>query len=439
LGYPELLEKYGDLNYPLEIETLSQGHDYEFAPGGVTAMIYPLIERMVETGHIEKPIWISLGPNAPKEVNIKGIKLYNIQLEPQYIRNYSNFKESIWREMHSIGSQEMKIGNNLSQYEAYNRYNYLVAQLMMKLLPEVDLFFVHDFQQLQVGHYIGPAAPCVLRWHIPFKLENLDERLRRFILKNIEGFDSIIVSTRRDLEGLIQAGYRGRAYQVYPYIDLSKWKKPTKSEKDEFSSKFRLQKDDFVILKVARMDPIKGQDIVIKAIAPLIKKHKVKLLLIGNGSFSGSQKGGLSLPKSELWRDSLNELIQDLGIQDSVILTGFLHSSQICTAYDIANLVVLSSRAEGFGLLTLEGWVYKKPVIVSKGAGSAELIIEGVNGYTFNQDDWHDLKEKIEMVINNQENAQKMGENGFESAKQCYIERSIEKDIEIFKKTIEFF
>ncbi|MHA2105874.1 MAG: hypothetical protein ACW981_20795, partial [Candidatus Hodarchaeales archaeon] len=144
LGYPELLEKYGDLSHPLEIETLSQGYDYEFAPGGVTAMIYPEIERMVETGYIEKPIWISLGPNAPKEVNIKGIKLYNIQLEPQDIRNYSNFKESIWREIHSIGSPDMKIGNNLSQYEAYNRYNYLVAQLMMKLLPEVDLFFVHD-------------------------------------------------------------------------------------------------------------------------------------------------------------------------------------------------------------------------------------------------------------------------------------------------------
>ena len=72
---------------------------------------------------------------------------------------------------------------------------------MLSMLSDVDLFWIHDFQQLHVGNLIGPSAPAILRWHIPFKLAAVSDRLKLLVLKNIEGFDSIIVSTRRIFKG----------------------------------------------------------------------------------------------------------------------------------------------------------------------------------------------------------------------------------------------
>ena len=50
------------------------------------------------------------------------------------------------------------------------------------------------------------------------------------MLKAVEGFDGIVVSTRRDLESLVRSGYHGKAFQVYPYVDPAEWKGVQKSE-----------------------------------------------------------------------------------------------------------------------------------------------------------------------------------------------------------------
>jgi len=47
LSYSELVEKYGVLDDPLDIRMLEEGVDYDFSPGGVTAMVYPLIRNLL--------------------------------------------------------------------------------------------------------------------------------------------------------------------------------------------------------------------------------------------------------------------------------------------------------------------------------------------------------------------------------------------------------
>jgi len=61
LSYNDLLEKYGELPDPLDIQSLEEGIDYEFTPGGVTNMLYPSVKTMMEEGFLEKVVWVSLG------------------------------------------------------------------------------------------------------------------------------------------------------------------------------------------------------------------------------------------------------------------------------------------------------------------------------------------------------------------------------------------
>lgn len=436
LSYDELIEKYGNLHSPVKVSDLEEGVDYQLSPGGVTAMVYPLLKRMQKIGMIEDPIWVSLSSNGPEEALVDGIRLYYVQPQEYELQHYANFKEAIWNDIHQIRKFEI----NPEEYEAFIRYNWLSAQIMLRMLRDTDLYFVHDFQQLLTGTLIGPSAPAILQWHIPFRLDLVSPKLRTFILKNIEGFDSIIVSTRRDLEGLIHAGYRGRAYQIYPYIDKSVWTAPTDSSVSRLREQTGITADEKMLLIVARMDSMKAQDVAIRALGRVVKtKPDTRLLLIGNGSFSGSSKGGLALPKSSLWKESLLALVRDLKLEKYVVFAGYQPLDLVRAAYSVAEATLLPSRAEGFGLTTIESWMYKRPVIVSSGAGSSELVIDGLNGYTFRSGDDRELSSKILKVLENPEEATRMGERGYDSTNFSDVDRNIASLSHVFEDTLRYF
>ncbi len=432
LSYSELLEKYGSLAEPLNLLNFKEGIDYDASPGGVTAMVFPAVKKLIQLGTVSQASWISLAPNAPSKVEFEGIQLYNIWLEQAQLAKYANFKEGIWNEIHGLARSKFLP----FEYEAYVNYNWLCSKLMLSMLSDVDLFWIHDFQQLHVGNLIGPAAPAIFRWHIPFNLSLTSERLKMLVLKNIEGFDSIIVSTRRDLQGLIHSGYRGRAYAIYPYLDESVWTTPSDNQMDSVCSKFLLDRNDRYVLVVGRMDPVKNQDIAVRALSRLRKKFaNLKLLFVGNGSFTGSSEGGLGHPKASRWRETLDKSINDLKLQESIIFLGHRNHDELNVIYSMSDVVVVPSRIEGFNLTAIEGWIHRKPCVVSDGAGVSELIHDEVNGYTFASGNDESLSEKLELLLNSPEASQKMGENGFMMSKQCYVDSAVKQLQQVFEET----
>ena len=438
IGLVGLMEKYGGPMDEVRLDNLEEGVDYDYTPGGVTAMLIPVVERMLKRDMIYEPSWVSLGPEAPGLV-IMGkdeVKLYDVSVEPHRLAQYANFKEEIWNEIHGLGT----LSYDPEEYEAYVAYNWACAKLMLGMLKDVDLFWVHDFQQLHIGNLIGPSAPAILRWHIPFNFENVSPRLRALILKSIEGFDAMVVSTKRDLEGLIHAGYRGRAYAQYPYLDEAIWNRVSNSTIENVKQKLGLRMDDQILLVVARMDPVKSQDVAIKAVSRILNKFpNTKLILTGNGSFTGSGKGGLGHPKSSLWRAHLEELIQNLKLENNVLLTGHLGHEELDALYSIAELVLVPSGSEGFNLTAVEGWIHRKPCIVSRGAGVSELVHDNVNGYVFDPGDDKDLAAKIESATKSSSLISSMGENGNRMAEQCYVDNAIKSIYEVFEETTRTF
>jgi glycosyltransferase involved in cell wall biosynthesis len=431
LDYSELLDKYGTLPDPVPFKYLEVGEDYDFAPGGVPKMVYPLQRMLIEGGHVDTAHWVSLNMMGPERVLVDDILVHNIMLEHKYIAPYARLKERIWAEIHNIDRKPI----GADEFSAYARYNWLCADKMFELLP-VDIFYIHDFQQLLVGNMIGLAAPTVFRWHIPFDLEKTSSHIRRFIVRCIESFDGVVVSCKRDLEGLIRAGYQGRAYQTYPYINQHRWTEPTESESREFCSISGVTDDDIVLLMVARMDEIKGQDLAIRALA---KVPHAKLVLIGNGSFTSSERGGLAHPKGSAWNTYLKKLAGEMGVSGRVIFTGYMADNLLKAAYRRCDTMLFPSRTEGFGLVVVEAWMYEKPVIVSDGAGVSELTIDGLNGYTFESGNADELAEKINTLLASPEDAREMGKRGYETARQCYIEEGVRLICDIFSDVITGF
>ncbi len=429
LSYNDLLEKYGELPDPLDIQSLEEGIDYEFTPGGVTNMLYPSVKTMMEEGFLEKVVWVSLGVNYPPRLSMGNLTISHVEVDERVLRNYTGFKEGLWSEIHGSGRSKF----TQEEFNAYATYNWQNSTKMFEYMRDVDLFYIQDFQLLMTGTAIGPAAPAILRWHIPFVPEKMGTFARRIVVKGMESFDAVVVSTRRDLEGLIKSDYRGRAYQLYPYVDPREWTDPpSSSEFDKFKEKVGLKADEKLVVIVARMDRIKSQDIGIRAFAKAAKKEKLRLVLIGNGSFSSSSRGGLGFRKGGAWRAELEGLVKELKLEDKVTFLGHSSKDELKAAYSLASVVLLTSTLEGFGMTVLEGWVNKKPVVVSSGTGVSELVINGSNGYVFPAGDFDTASEMLLSAVG--EGSEKLGENGYESAKQCYLSAGVEIEKKIFEE-----
>ncbi len=408
--------------------------DYMYTVGGVAQLINSELAELVEDRIIRNAVWFSLGQDAPKSIVLnKKLKIINISLESESSRSYTYFKENVWRNIHNLGLKEF----TKSEYLGYFRYNSKLARAILQYPENVDLFELHDFQQVLLGAMIGPSAPSILRWHIPIIPELLNKKIKKFIVHGMEGNEAVIVSTKRDLEGLIRAGYKGMAWHLYPNLDPKLWARPSRAAYSGISAKYGITNDDFVVLNVARMDSMKSQDDLIKAVS-LLKSDRLKLMLVGDGSFTSS-KGGLGHPKGRIWKRRLLRLTKRLGLEGRVIFTGYLTHGELEAAYKRADLFVLPSRMEGFGLTAVEAWLYNTPTIISRGAGISELIMEGLNGFTFSPGDFRELAILMHKLYSDNKLTEKMGGNTRSMARVCYTSTTTPQLEVIYEQVLKDF
>jgi len=435
LGYDELLERYNELPDPVPLEMLNEGVDYDFATGGVTTMVYPMMKKMVQEKIIKNPHWVALNPIGPDRVSVNGIVMHNISLETRALDDYSRFKEAIWRNMHHLEKTPI----NPKHLMGFGRYNWTCCEKMLNLHVEngFDLFYIHDFQQLPIGAMLGPNVHTIFRWHIPF-----DSRIKtswlRFIVKYMGDYDAVIMSCKKYIEELKKSGFKGKAYQIYPHLDEARYLKPSKNIVNAFCEKFGIKDDEKIILVVGRIVPVKGQDTVVKALPRILKRFPdAKLVFAGNGSFSGSVKGGLGLIKTPIWKGILEYLTKDLDVENNVVFTGYLPQEELNAAYERADLTVLPSLKDGFGLVAVESWLHKKTCIISRGAGISELVKEGENGLMFTPKKHVELSEKIMYLLSKPEAGHRMGEKGFETAKNCSLKNGVKSVSNVFSEVVE--
>jgi glycosyltransferase involved in cell wall biosynthesis len=141
----------------------------------------------------------------------------------------------------------------------------------------------------------------------------------------------------------------------------------------------------------------KGQEDAVRAFAEL--KDRVgdaELLIIGEG-----------LPG---YRSYLQSLIQSLGIDHRVVFTGHIaNPTQLMRSCD---LILICSRREGLGRVTIEAMLAGKPVIGSNTGATAEIIHDGVTGLLYEHGNCADLASKIRLLHDNPGFARQLAQNG---------------------------
>jgi glycosyltransferase involved in cell wall biosynthesis len=428
-----------------EVETdlskLEEGTDYRLSPGGVTRMVYPLAKRLVASGVWRDVHWVSLNPHAPETVRLPGITLHNVAIDRDRMGGYGKVKETIWTTVH--GLSEPKLSRDLfwtEDYGEYTFYNRTTAELIRTLDQSLDfdLFYIHDFQQLPIGHMLGTLKPKIFRWHIPFDPQRVPDPWRPLMETYLNAYDVVVVSTDEYRDALARFGHRGRVVRLYPYVDPEEYHRPPPEEVAATAAAKGIGPDDVVVLVVARMDPTKGQDRVIAAVARLADAHpRLRLVLVGNGSFS-SAPSGLGLSKSGNWRSHLEETARSLGIAERVTFTGHVSQAELDGLYERCAFSVLPSVYEGFGLVVIESWLHHKPAIVTDRAGVAELITDGENGLLFDPEDPAALERKMRRLLRDRGTLRRtLGENGYGTARFCTIDEAVTTESRLVGQVVE--
>ncbi len=408
------------------LSQLEEGVDYRFSPGGVTRMVYPLLRRLHRDKLLGEAHWVSLNPYAPREVRLEDLTLHNVALPPERLAAYGNVKETIWGTVHGLrqedGSGNLFWSDDFSEYAYYNR---LTAELIHSLDAkyDFDLFYIHDFQQLAIGEMLGTLKPKLFRWHIPFAASDIPESWRPAMTGYLNRYDTVVVSTDRYLAQLKEFGYTGRAVKLYPYLDETEYSVPPPDEVRATVQRFGVEPEDRVALVVARMDPQKAQDRAVRALARLARRHpSLKLLLVGDGSFS-SAKTGLGLSKSARWRDALAGLARQLHVEGRVLFSGHVTQRELDACYERCDFTLLPSVREGFGLVVVESWLHRKPTIVSKYAGVAELVQHRQNGLLVDPENTRALADRMEALLTDPEGlGRKLAERALETMRLCTME-----------------
>ncbi len=422
----------------VDLSGMSVDVDYYFPPSGLVRTVMPFLSWALGEGGLDEAIWISLNRDAPRKARLGRIRFRFVGgSRSPLIPGFGELKESLWFLFHEMPYPDEDMEAIWEEYLGdYHGVNRALAEEVMEVERELDpdLYYIHDFQLTPLASKLNVLKYKLFRWHIPFTESALrNEKVCRSLVEHINCYDSAIVSTRKYAESMRRAGVSVPIHVLYPYLDRSVYTAPDPAEVELLSKRLGLTEDDRVILVVARMDPIKGQDRAVKAMGEVVRSvESAKLVLVGDGSFSSS-KSGLALPKGERWRNRLLQLTSELGLERSVILVGYLTQSELRAAYSRADVVLLPSVIEGFGLAAVEGWFYRKPVVVSSKAGIAELVREGWNGFTYEPDDVERLADLLARVLTDEELARRLGENGYRTSDLCTAEVGAKRELEIVR------
>jgi D-inositol-3-phosphate glycosyltransferase len=185
---------------------------------------------------------------------------------------------------------------------------------------------------------------------------------------------------------------------------------------------------------VGRIQPIKGLDCLLKALGILIEKSRIsskdlRLLIIG-----GDLDNGVPASNGEIKK--LQSLTTELGLDSIVTFLGAQPQHVLPYFYSAAEVCVLPSRYESFGMVALESMACGTPVIASRVGGLSYTIRDGQTGYLIPEGNAVALADRIDRLLQDKSLRSLMGRQGANHAKKYSWENVTHQLISLYNRIL---
>ena len=243
--------------------------------------------------------------------------------------------------------------------------------------------------------------------------------------------DRIIAATpaeQAQLEWLYNADMR-KVYVVPPGVDVGHFYPIPVDEARQFIG---LAPEARMILFVGRIEPLKGLDTLIKAVACLRVKdlpEPVHLAVIGGDPDAAPEEMSAEMVH-------IQRMCDELTVGKMVAFLGKRSQDTLPYYYSAAEVVVMPSHYESFGMVALEAMACGTPVIASQVGGLAFLVQDGVTGYHVPDEDDEALCGKLSALLGDISLRKRLGKNAAEYAQSYAWPKIAAQLVEIYSDVI---
>ena len=351
--------------------------------GGAEKVLTTLVNNLDSTKY-DISIFEIVQYNVKREPINSNIKL----LPPLYCYNDRDYKIKVLDYILEQKPEIIRALNNFGVYDVIVTWNYQLPSFMLPAFPDKKTisWFHTDIYDLY---------PQCMSVSDKYKLE-----LQEMVWQRV---DRIVTISNKSLKSLkeIFPQYLNKTKIIYNAFDIE-------NAKMQASKEIETGYIHPALVCIGRLEARKNFSLVIKAIAKLRDEHICcSLLIIGDGEE----------------KDSLMHLASELHIMDSVFFLGYKQNPM--PYINCAQLLCVSSLAEGFPTVVLEAMVLGKPFVTTPVAGASEELAD--NGMCGLVADWNvdDYAEKIKLLLTDKALYDRMSENCLRKIKEFSVENTV--------------
>ncbi|MGD9145677.1 MAG: glycosyltransferase [Anaerolineae bacterium] len=282
------------------------------------------------------------------------------------------------------------------EYDSIHSHYWLSGLAARPLRHAWDVPIVHMFHTL--GHMKNSVASSPEAWEAERRIDG-EAEVMAFA-------DRLIAATPLERAQMVWLyGADAAKIDVVPCgVDLNLFHP---IPEDEAKQILGLPLQRCVILFVGRIEPLKGIDTLLRAIALLTPelpcwRDELSVIIVG-----GAPGAGIEEVNAELAR--LEALRAELCIEDLVTFQGAEDQDTLGYYYSAAEMVVMPSHYESFGMVALEAMACGTPVVASKVGGLAFSVQDGQTGFLVPDGDAEAMAGKIRLLLEDRDLRQQMG------------------------------
>ncbi|WP_026373980.1 glycosyltransferase [Agrococcus lahaulensis] len=216
--------------------------------------------------------------------------------------------------------------------------------------------------------------------------------------------DAIAAVSRAEVDVLCDAvgASAERVWLVPPAVDAQRFQPGPIPARLDLRNRLGVLPEQGLIAVVGRVQPLKGQDLAVRML-----EHLPDAVLVIAGD---------AVPGDERYLESLHDIAREVGVEGRVRHIGSLERDALAQLLDAADVVVVPSRTESFGLVPLEAAACGTPVVAARVGGLCESVVDGETGVLIDGRDPEEWADAVDAILGDTELALELGLAGRRAA-----------------------
>jgi len=186
-------------------------------------------------------------------------------------------------------------------------------------------------------------------------------------------------------------------------VNVQEYTENKNTDLSQFRRRFALPEEK-IVLFVGRLVYEKGIHVFTNAVPKILEKVNAKFVIVGNGYM----------------KEPLSNLVKGMGLAHKVVFTGFVDDETLKNLQRCADVCVVPSLFEPFGIVALEAMAAKSPVVVSDTGGLSEIVEHDVSGVKVYPDNPDSLAWGIQRVLLDENYANRLRNNAYKRVQENY-------------------